>query len=141
MENKEIFKNYMSIFGEMFGKALSPALTSIYWESLKSFTDDQCESAFKDAIVTCKFFPKPADLIELMGANNKEYKSMEAWSNLLLTISDTKEDRLGRRDPDITDPITIATIHSMGGIDCIRDCEKKNAKWVRRDFLDTYNVV
>ena len=141
MENKEIFKNYMSIFGEMFDKALSPALTSIYWESFKSYTDDQCEKAFKDAIVTCKFFPKPAEIIELIMSTNKGYKALEAWTEILLAIENRKQDKLGIMDPDIKDPKSILALYSLGGIEFILKAESKNMRWVRKDFIDTYNMI
>jgi len=140
MENKEIFKNYMSIFGEMFDKALSPALTSIYWESFKSYTDDQCEKAFKDAIVTCKFFPKPAEIIELIMSTNKGYKALEAWTELTISLQNRVKDKLGHRDPEIKDETTIMTLHSIGGLDYILNTSQDNMRWVRKDFIDTYNI-
>lgn len=47
-----------------YGKELSPALTDIYWESLKSLAIEQLEQSAKSCIRNCKHFPKPAELLE-----------------------------------------------------------------------------
>lgn len=67
MKNTVKFKEFMAMLGEMFDKKISKTLSDAYWISLSKFSDDQCIEAFNKAIVSCRFFPKPADIIGLMG--------------------------------------------------------------------------
>lgn len=54
----------MAMLTVTYGKELSPALTDIYWESLKSLAIEQMEQSAKSCIRNCKHFPKPAELLE-----------------------------------------------------------------------------
>jgi hypothetical protein len=62
----------MTIISEMFEKTPSKILIEIYWKTLQSFTDDQCQQAFNLAIAKCRFFPKPAELIEFITGSPKQ---------------------------------------------------------------------
>ena len=64
MKDKEKFKGFMMIVGELFDKNPSQQLLDVYWQILEPFTDEQCEAAFKKVITTVKFFPKPADFMD-----------------------------------------------------------------------------
>ena len=66
MKNKELFKNNMFLSSEIFNKDLTEALLLAYWETLKPYSDGQCEKAFKKVFTECTFFPKPAELIQFI---------------------------------------------------------------------------
>lgn len=71
MDNYELFKKCMAGFGELFEKEISKTLLSIYWDCLENFSDEQCENAFKEVLVTCRFFPKPVEIIEIIESKIK----------------------------------------------------------------------
>ena len=44
----------------------------MYWVALDPYGDEETERAFQEAARRCKFFPKPAELIELIeGSSTK----------------------------------------------------------------------
>jgi hypothetical protein len=51
---------------EAFGERLSGARLEAYWDALQGFGAERVDAAIRDAIKTCKRFPPPAVLIELL---------------------------------------------------------------------------
>ena len=66
MNNEKMFKEYIAAISELHSKQISKTTARIYWETLADYSDEQCNRAFDLAIRTLKFFPKPAELIELI---------------------------------------------------------------------------
>lgn len=66
MSREKRFAELMAGIGELFDKEISQNLTRLYWNVLNKFTDGEVEMAFNKAVHTCKFFPRPADLIEMI---------------------------------------------------------------------------
>ena len=66
MKDKKLFQEYMTAVSELFDREISKTSIQIYWQTLSQYTDEQCKVAFDMAIRTLKFFPKPAELIELI---------------------------------------------------------------------------
>ena len=44
MKSVEMFNQQLTGMGEVFNKAITPALAQIYWTSLKEFTDEQVKT-------------------------------------------------------------------------------------------------
>lgn len=70
MKNQELFKRFMAGLGETFDKNISETLSDIYWHALKNHSDEQCKDAFNQVFLKFKFFPKPAEIIELINGKN-----------------------------------------------------------------------
>ena len=66
MKDEKMFNNYMATLGEIFDKKLTKVLTNIYFQALSKFSDEQCKVAFEKIISKSKFFPKPAEILEIM---------------------------------------------------------------------------
>jgi len=62
----EAFAGFMAVLEEVFGKDLTPQLVEIYFRALANFSIERVAAAIEEAVRRLKFFPKPADLIELM---------------------------------------------------------------------------
>jgi hypothetical protein len=58
------FQATMAALAEVFSKQLSPPLTDLYWEALKSMTVEQFQEGAKSWIKIGKHFPKPAEILE-----------------------------------------------------------------------------
>ena len=66
MLDKQLFlKNFAGIC-ELFDKQASGTLTAIYYESIKTMTDQEFKAAITRITTTAKFFPKPADFLEAL---------------------------------------------------------------------------
>lgn len=54
------------------GREQSDALRDVYWRVLAGLTDEQLEAAAAKALRSCRFFPTPAELLELAQPRNLE---------------------------------------------------------------------
>lgn len=52
----------------LFDKKLSAELVGVYYDAMKDFPDEKIKMAFKKYFKTGKFFPRPADIIEIINA-------------------------------------------------------------------------
>ena len=71
MKNKSLFKKHMKTFNELYDKNISKGLLDVYWDALDVYSDEECEKGFKEIIKSCVFFPKPAEIINLIEKANK----------------------------------------------------------------------
>jgi hypothetical protein len=65
-ERRKRFTAQMLRLAEAFGEHVSRARLEAYWDALQGFGAERVDAAIRDAIKTCKRFPPPAVLIELM---------------------------------------------------------------------------
>ena len=74
--------------GECFDKKLSEAVQEIYLNALSGFEDAEIIAAINRAGMECKFFPRPAELIELIQGSlpSKKDAAALAWSKLVRAI-------------------------------------------------------
>lgn len=127
------FCDCMVMLAEILGpKALSKAIYRAYFNALKDkLTFEQVQSSCALAVQTCKFFPKPVELLELVLANKKD----EA-----LVALDTVTSAIGTHGSYRTlvfeDPVIHAAIESMGGWPAF--CEREPDEWLRKEFLEAY---
>ena len=137
MKNETKFKEYMSLLSETFDKPVSGSLSDLYWKILEPFTDEQCEKAFKEVLYTTKFFPKPADFMEIL-KGKKEHNATIAWIEVLNAIK-----RIGNYESvKFSDPVIHSVLQVMGGWDqlaatMITDEEK----WKQKEFEKLYQVM
>jgi hypothetical protein len=62
----EAFARLMAVLVEVFDKELSLQRVEIYFRALTAYPIERVEATVEEAVRTLKFFPRPADLIELM---------------------------------------------------------------------------
>jgi len=136
MQNRAEFSKFMLMIAEIFGKTLSEALTEVYWETLKPFTDEQCKKAFGILITSSQFFPKPVDLLEKIHGNQGE-KAIIAWEKTYKAIRQVGSYESVKFD----DPAIHSTIELMGG--WVELCKMKTdeAKWKQLEFEKIYKVM
>lgn len=110
MINKDGFMEMMAGLGELFDKSMSPALVGIYWGALQKYTDEEVRAAFTTAGLTCRWFPKPVELIELIDGNPEDRIAL-AWTQL----RDACESVGAYSTVSFDDPGLIAVIEDWGG--------------------------
>jgi len=138
MHSKKIFKNYMTLMGEIFNKDLSPTLMTLYWDVMKDYSDKQAEDMFKLATTSLKFFPKPAELKEL-ACNYSDLDDLPAlaWSevdNAVRTIGNYQS-------VEFNDPVCHSVIQAMGGWSELCQCSNDEWKWKRVEFEKLYPTM
>jgi hypothetical protein len=136
MKDKKLFQQYMTGMGELFDKKISDALKDIYWTSLEPFTDEECKKAFDQVITSCKWFPKPAELLERLKGTEQD-KATLAWIEVYEAIKEVGSGQSIR----FPDPVIHSVVEAMGGWVRLAFQEEKDSKWNRKEFIDLYRVL
>lgn len=137
MKDQIAFKNFMTLLGELFDKEISDTLKNAYWTTLKPYSDSQCTAAFEAVITKCRFFPKPAELLELISGPETD-KAMLAWLRV-----DKAVRTIGNYESiDFTDDRAInSTIEAMGGWVALCNTSEAEWKWKRKEFENLYPAM
>ncbi len=134
MKDKEKFKGFMMVVGELFDKNISQELLDVYWQILKPFNNDQCEEAFKKVMTTAKFFPKPAEILEHL---IRGYTSLSAWQAALGALKESGP----YTSVCFEDRAIHLTIEMMGGWPVFCSMENDQIKWKQIEFEKIYKGV
>jgi len=136
MKDEALFKKNITVLCELFDKPLSQLLTSVYWKALEPFTDGQCERAFKEIILSSKFFPKPADFIERL-TGKQEDQATQAWICVVEAIR-----RYGNyQSVGFANPVIHSVIEFMGGWGATGEWQDSELKWKQKEFERLYNIM
>jgi hypothetical protein len=132
----EQFVKYMISLGEIFSKEITGTLLQFYWMVLKDFCEEEIKSAFNRATLTLKFFPKPAELLEIIQGNQND-KAMIAWEKVFNAIG-----RIGPYQSVVfDDPVIHSTIELMGGWIELGNITTDEIKWKQKEFEKIYLVM
>jgi len=130
------FRKNLSGMGELFGREITDTLASLYWRLFSDWTDSQFEAACQAAANRLKFFPKPAELRELVGGD-QEAQALEAWETLHNAIK-----RIGNwQSVQFEDSRITRVVESMGGWQAVCLWETKDLSYRRHEFLRTYQAL
>jgi len=136
MKNDRLFKQYLTALSEIFGKEVSALLSSLYWETLKPFTDAECEQVFKEMIFSAKFFPKPADFLEIL-RGKQEDQAVRAWVKVVDAIR-----RVGNyQSVKFDDPVIHSVFKFWGGWGVTADWKEVDLKWKAKEFERLYAIM
>ena len=61
---KEKLVKFLTVCAELWKEELTEAKISLYWAVLKDYPEEELDRAFVEVLRRCKFFPKPADIVE-----------------------------------------------------------------------------
>jgi hypothetical protein len=82
----EAFAGLMAILAEVFGKDLNPQLVEIYFRALAEWPIECIAAAVDEAVRRLKFFPKPAELIELIEGSPDD-QAEHAWQQFWVALT------------------------------------------------------
>jgi hypothetical protein len=129
------FMQHFAVLAETFDKKCSKELIRIYARSLEKFPVETVAKAIDTAVVSCRFFPKPVELIEFCAGGDLEDQSEVEWKKVI----DTVRKYGGDKSVVFDDPSTMAVIDTWGG--WIRLCEElthQNLPFRKKDFKSTW---
>ena len=129
MKNENKFKESLLAMGEVFDKEITPSLGQIYWTSLKEFSDEDVFSAFDQAMVSSKFFPKPAEIREIICGSGEE-QAHAAWGVILQCLEK------GNPPPDHLHPIT----RQLGGWGTLKQKTYRELDFIKKDFVEIFSL-
>lgn len=127
MKNKKRFAQIMAAMGIALQKEVDKALIRIYWEIFRKYSDEQIEAACNAALTSCKFFPKPSEIIELIP--NGSSTPLAAWG----AVMDALEHGTEAADPGINE-----TVRRLGGWGYLREKTNDELQWISKRFVEHY---
>lgn len=133
MKKAELKKKLLTL-AEAVGTEITENRADIYWEIFKDYPDEELTKALNLSLKTNKFFPKPAELIELIEGSPSD-KSLQAWQAALNSVS-----KVGvYNSPKFEDKIITAIILDMGGWEAYCNMPTKENPWKEKEFRERYN--
>ena len=135
MKDYDRFAKNMAGLGALFDKVPAEPVIELYWRTLSDLSDADFERACTLAAKRLKFFPKPAELREMV-AEDQEAIAMAAWEELLGAIRDVSQ----YRSVDFLDPAISATVEFMGGWEAVCLWTREELAFRRKEFMDTYRI-
>lgn len=131
-----VFAAELAGLAEVFGETLSDVRARLYFDALSSLTLDEVRAAMRRAIQRCRFFPKPAELLELLQGSADDQAEV-AWSRFLhaLTHHGTYT------SVDFGDPTLHAVLETQfGGWHEAWKLETEQTRFAHAEFLKLYRA-
>ena len=82
-DDSAVFATEMTMMAEVFGEVLSAPRMQAYFAALEEHHVEVVQEACRRAIKTCRFFPKPADLAEMIDGNLDDRAAYQ-WGQVML---------------------------------------------------------
>lgn len=119
------------------GRELPIETQRLYLVALDQLTTDEIVTACSEAMKRCKFFPKPAELIEMV-RKSPRLSAIEAWT----LVIDHCVGHIARKGPLDFGPLTNAAVRAIGGIDkLLTGTTTEHQNFTRPNFLRAYDEL
>ena len=139
MRSKEdVFRGGMASLSVTFNREQSGPLLEVYWTALEALTSEQMAAAFGRAIMECKFFPVPSELLAFSGNGARDIpaEAILAWGAVRSAMDAL--DVYG--NPDFG-RLTNAVIRNLGGWLSLCEATLKELEFKRKDFERVYREL
>lgn len=134
---KERFINAFLTLCSVFEKNPSDVLTAAYYRALEKHDIHDVERSISRAIVECKFFPKPVELMELISGKVTDIAEVEA-GKVLLAIKYHGGGQSVVFDNATTQAVIV---FGLGGwVKMCADLKAADEKWFLKDFVRIYQA-
>lgn len=129
----------MALLGELHDKRLSTTLNQAYWKVLLPYDDAICGKAFAWAVTKCKWFPKPAELVEFILKTLPTQTGKTSWFIAMEMVGGwTDYDPKPLVHPD---PIAQVILRGLGGWEKLAHCPADELQWMQKRFEDAYEEI
>lgn len=135
MHDYEKYQATMVGLGEVFDKNITDSMLTVYWTTLDGMTDQQFNRACNKALKRCKFFPRPAELINLI--EEEDEAAIEAAFDQVRQ----ENRRIGPYGtPELPDEIR-EVVRRLGGWPKVTEWRTDELRFRRQDFGREYRKV
>lgn len=133
---KLMIGEYLSMLAEIFDREVTKSLLRIYETVLEPYSEAACKVALEKAISTCKFFPKPTELLEFLQGPESD-RATEAW----LEVDKVVKQIGNYATVKFSDPVIMSCIEAMGGWEELGKVTTNEWKWKRKEFENLYPIM
>jgi hypothetical protein len=151
-------KNFVNILTEWLRKwarvfsidrrepiVLSKEDFAIYGEALAHLTPEQLDGACLRAHQACKWFPKPADILEHVkkaGDGALDFEAQQEWEKALDYSTNHFHPDVGvsSHAPQLS-PVTWNALKAAGGLSHLFNCSRDELQWARKRFIENYKLT
>jgi len=124
--------------GDMLNDAPTAKQMNGLWKIFKDYPDDDLRAAFSKAAVSCRFFPKPVELLEILGVG-KAALDVEAGDAFALLVKAIRE--TGGNHGVSFEPVISSIVESWGGWQTVTLIPSEELfTWRRREFVREYKA-
>ena len=133
MDTKQRFANAMKTASMAMDKPLDAERIRIYWNYLSEYPIEDVESAFSHCIKRNNWFPKIAELIELMAPKDEtpDQEAIREWDRAVLLLRDS-------RNAVSQNPIAERVVSDLGGWLSLGRKTTDELVWVQKEFVRRY---
>ena len=126
----------ITVVAQFFDKELPPGILQIYVTEISRYSDEQINNALSDAVRKSKFFPRLAELIEMIEgpAPTRQDRAALAWSELIGAI----EKHGSYKSVIFADTAITAAVKAMGGWLQVCSWTEEELHWRQKEFMQLY---
>jgi len=142
-DKKKFYTAIMGTWQILRADKINEAVVNVYFETMKDYNVDDVVNAFSISLKTCKFFPRPAELIEIIEQSSGQKQiSAKSKSEIQADIVLKKLRYEGRNGTvDFADPVTLHLMSSRWKYTTwASNVIEADLKWWRREFCDAYQA-
>jgi len=135
------FKDFLSIINRaaiVYDIELSEDRQAVYWDIFKQYSIEQFKDAMNQVVRSCKFFPRPAEIIEFMLDDQLSIEDRATTQAMMVLERMQIYGSYGI--PDWDDPTTDIVIkRGFGGWNALCGNQlSENNQWFIKDFIRLY---
>lgn len=136
--DRAAFAVQLAMLSEVFDKELSTAASEAYFGALRRYDIDAIRLAVEQAICRCQFFPRPAQLIDLLEGGTIDDRAMLAWNRVLGAL----EAHGTGQSVDFGDQALHAAVLTIGGwgVEEWGRWDEQEEGYARAAFLRAYRA-
>ena len=133
--DKKEFLNVINKMAIIYEKNFSADFLDVYWDILQPYSVVELKDAMNEVCRTCKFYPKPSEIIELIESKRKPKIRIEAiaqqqWRLVLATLG----------KGDFNDPVTARLCKRQFNYNYLRNMLEKDENWEQKRFCEAYEL-
>lgn len=83
--DRPAFARALFVLGETFNESISDLRAEGYFDALRDFSLEEATAAIREALRTCKFFPKPVELRELVDGD-ADTNADQGWAEVIREV-------------------------------------------------------
>jgi hypothetical protein len=134
------FTQCLLVLGEVFSEQISEIRLEAYRVALDGYELSAIEGAINRAIGSAKFFPKPAELIELMEGSHDD-RAGQAWRVLLDATSDGGNASVKFLDPAAAVAVDVTFGGYLPAARMLREADQPMVAHYRKSYMQAYQTA